>query len=121
MDMGALSCLVGWCCRFVLGISQGVIDKIEKLDSDLALYSASEWLTRLATKEEYQTDENPQLVERKALHNIFFTTATSFDEAYLQVIDLAIKKYNTLQETINKHIETNSKETSTYPVCITSP
>jgi hypothetical protein len=88
-------------------------DKIEKLDSDLALYSASEWLTRLATKEEYQTDENPQLVERKALHNIFFTTATSFDEAYLQVIDLAIKKYNTLQETINKHIETNSKETST--------
>lgn len=87
-------------------------DNVEKSDSDLALYSASEWLTRLATKEEYQTEENPQLKERQVLHDILFSTATSFDDAYIKIIDLAIEKYKLLQTTIGKHIETDTNEKS---------
>lgn len=87
-------------------------DNVEKSNSDLALYSASEWLTRLATKEEYQTEENPQLKERQVLHDILLATATSFDDAYIKIIDLAIEKYKLLQTTINKHIETDTNEKS---------
>lgn len=87
-------------------------DKMEKSDIEIALYSASEWLTRLGTKEEFQTEDNPQLIETKELQNIFLTIVTSFDDAFDKVIDLAIKKYERLKNDIDKHIETDSKETS---------
>ena len=95
-------------------LKQDEID--DKTDSDIALYSASEWLTRLAAKEDSTPADNPQLIERQELHDIFLDKANSFDQAYTLVLELALKKYDSLQIAIQKHIATDEENRKTGKV-----
>jgi len=95
-------------------LKQDEID--DKTDSDIALYSASEWLTRLAAKEDTTPADNPQLIERQELHDIFLDKATSFDQAYTLVLELALKKYDSLHIAIQKHIATDEENRKTGKV-----